>query len=260
MTTAVLSSTEPGNTDQALHDLGVTDDDLTAEQAAALDRDGYLVLRGIVDDEWLQQLRDRLAELQASEARTVTFGEGGRGAELLFDLFNRGEVFERMLRCRPLLAAVRHVLGEFRVNSLNFRAAQPGTGAQQLHSDIGPVVDGTYRVCNSMWLIDDFTPDNGSTRVLPGTHTKTVDPADEIDDIYADHPDQIQLTGKAGDVVVFNAHLWHSGTLNRTEQQRRGMTLSFCGREEPQQLDQAEHIRKRVWDRLSPAERYLLDV
>ena len=36
--------------------------------------------------------------------------------------------------------------------------------------------------------------------------------------------------------------------------------MSFCRRDEPQQLDQKAYIRKAVYDRISPAQRYLLDV
>jgi len=61
-------------------------------------------------------------------------------------------------------------------------------------------------------------------------------------------------------VVIFNAHLWHGGTLNSTTARRRGMTMSFVLRDEPQQLDQRAYVRKAVYDKLSQAQRYLLDV
>ena len=61
-------------------------------------------------------------------------------------------------------------------------------------------------------------------------------------------------------MVIFNAHLWHGGTLNSTTARRRGMTMSFVLRDEPQQLDQRAYVRKAVYDKLSQAQRYLLDV
>jgi ectoine hydroxylase-related dioxygenase (phytanoyl-CoA dioxygenase family) len=30
------------------------------------------------------------------------------------------------------------------------------------------------------------------------------------------HPDQVSATGRAGDVLVFSSHLWHSGTANES--------------------------------------------
>jgi ectoine hydroxylase-related dioxygenase (phytanoyl-CoA dioxygenase family) len=61
-------------------------------------------------------------------------------------------------------------------------------------------------------------------------------------------------------VVVFNSHLWHGGTLNRSPRPRRAMHSYFCRRDVPQQLDQAAYIRPETFARLSPAQRFILDV
>ncbi|NNG35431.1 phytanoyl-CoA dioxygenase family protein [Nakamurella aerolata] len=264
MSTQTLAAADAAvtSTDQALADLGVTADTLPPQAYRQLDEQGFLALPGVIDPAWLDELRARTDELLAFEGGSAGHEVGGQtGVDMLADLLNKGEVFERMLRTPQVLAAVQHVLGDFRVNSLNYRAAPPGSGNQGLHSDCGnPTDDGRYRICNSIWLLDDFTDHNGSTRYVAGTHTAGKLPADVMDDVLAPHPDQQLLTGTAGTVVIFNAHLWHGGTQNATDTARRGMTLSFTQRDLPQQLDQAAHIRKRVYDRLSPAERYLLDV
>jgi hypothetical protein len=237
-----------------LADLGVRTDVLTDRAYAELDANGYVALPGVIEGQWLDAIRTRLDELYRDGHQQ------GHGADLT-DLVNRGEMFEQMLREPRVLAGAQHVLGEFRVNSLNARASRPGEGAQHLHSDCGNVrPDGTYKICNSIWLIDDFTEHSGATRVVPGTHRSGQLPADVMDDVFAPHPDEVLLTAPAGTVIVFNAHVWHSGTRNRTDAPRRGITLSFCRRDEPQQLDQARHLQPAVRDRLSPAERYLLDV
>ena len=236
---------------------------LNAEQCAQLDAEGVLRLPGVVDPDWLAGLRTRLDELIESEGGASGHEVALRqpGALVLGDLFNKGEVFERMLNTAPVLAAAQHVLGDFKVSSLNCRVAPAGEGGQHLHSDCGVArPDGSFRVLNSMWLIDDFTTANGATRVVPGSHRWGRLPADDMADPFAEHPDQQLLTGNAGDVVVFNAHVWHGGTLNATATARRGMTLAFCRRDERQQTNQAERIRKRAYDRLSPGQRFLLDV
>ncbi|MPZ95201.1 MAG: phytanoyl-CoA dioxygenase [Propionibacteriales bacterium] len=246
----------------ALAQLGVTGTTLTDDQAARLDSDGYLFLVGLVGAERLVAMQDRIAELQAAEGAAAGH-EGGRqqGAAMLADLVNKGEIFESTFTEPPVLAAAHRVVGDLRVNSLNFRAALPGEGHQPLHADWGgPVPEGGFRICNSMWLLDDFTPENGATRVVPGSHRWDRVPADVLDDPTAAHPDEQLLLGPAGTVVIFNAHLWHGGTRNTTDTPRRGMTLSYCRRDEPQQLDQQAYVRKSVYDRLSPAARFVLDV
>lgn len=243
--------------DTALAQLAAAADVLPADAYDELDSRGFLRLPGLIDQDWLHALRVRLDQLRQAEGAA-----GGQvGAAVLADLFNKGEVFERMLRTPPVLAAARHVLGDFRVNSLNFRAALPGQGQQDLHSDTGVAGGGgNYQVCNSIWLIDDFTDLNGATRAVPRSHWSHLIPGEAMPDPAAPHPEETLITGNAGDVVVFNAHVWHGGTTNHTLAPRRGMTLSFCRTGRRQQLNQAEYIRKAVHQRFSPAERFLLDV
>jgi ectoine hydroxylase-related dioxygenase (phytanoyl-CoA dioxygenase family) len=85
-------------------------------------------------------------------------------------------------------------------------------------------------------------------------------PTDDLTDSKEAHPDQMYLTAPAGAVVIFNSHVWHGATLNTADRRRRGMTMSYARRDEPQQLDQKAYIRKVVYDRLTPAARHLMDV
>ena len=60
-----------------------------------------------------------------------------------------------------------------------------------------------------MWLLTDFTKENGPTRVVPGSHRSGKHPQDVMEAPEEAHPDEIKLIGTAGTVVVFNSHLWH---------------------------------------------------
>ncbi|MFF0342265.1 phytanoyl-CoA dioxygenase family protein [Kribbella sp. NPDC004875] len=246
----------------ALRDLGVTDDVLTQEEKDQLDRDGFLPLEGILAPEEVAELNKRLAELTAAEGdRAGLEVHQEKGTDRLADLVNKDPIFEVCFSHPRVLAAMRHVLGEFRLSSLNSRAALPGEGHQGLHADFGhPVQPGEYEVCNSIWLLDDFTPENGATRVVPGSHRRGTMPADEMPDPAAAHPDQIQLTAPAGTVVIFNSHLWHGGTQNHTGKPRRALHSYFARRHLPQQLDQQKYIRLETYKRLTPAQHFILDV
>ncbi|MEV5963150.1 phytanoyl-CoA dioxygenase family protein [Kribbella sp. NPDC051952] len=246
----------------ALRDLGVTDDVLTQAEKDQLDRDGFLPLEGILTLEEVSSLNKRLAELTAAEGdRAGLEVHQEQGTDRLADLVNKDPRFEVCFSHPRVLAAMNHVLGEFKLSSLNSRAAHPGKGHQALHADSGhPVTPGAYEVCNSIWLLDDFTPENGATRVVPGSHRRGTLPADEMSDPADAHPDQIQLEGKAGTVVIFNSHLWHGGTENRTTNPRRALHSYFAQRHLPQQLDQQTYIRVATYNRLTPAQRFVLDV
>lgn len=248
---------------EALYELGVRDDTLTPEQKAQLDQDGYLPLSGILSPEQVEALRARQAELLAEEGdKAGTEVHQERGTDRLSDLINKDTLYHVVITHPKVLAAIAHVLqSDLKLSSLNSRDALPGQGLQGLHADWGRLErPGDYQVCNSLWLLDDFTPDNGATRVVPGTQRGAKVPTDVMSDPSAPHPDEIVLQGKAGDVVVVNSHTWHGGTMNRTQGPRRVMHGYFCRRHQPQQLNQQKFLRPTTWEQLSPAARVVLGV
>jgi ectoine hydroxylase-related dioxygenase (phytanoyl-CoA dioxygenase family) len=246
----------------ALAELGVTEATIDAETAERLDRDGYAPLPSVLDDAQLTAIRARLAELLAAEGDQAGIEvHQEAGADRLADLINKGAMFDPCFTDPRLLACICRVLGDFRLSSLNFRAALPGHGLQPLHADYGePVPPGEYQVCNSVWLLDDFTADNGATRVVPGSHRFAQRAREALDDPAAPHPDEVRLIAPAGTVVVFNSHLWHGGTENRSDRPRRALHSYFTRRANGQQLDQKKYVRPETLARLSPAARFILDV
>ncbi len=249
--------------DSALRALGVAEGGLMDVEAAALDRDGYLVLPGILSRATVDAMNRVLEHLLAVEGR-----DAGKevhqeaGTNRLSNLVDKSDVFDVCFTHPRVLAGISRVLrGDLKLSSLNYRAALPGEGLQALHCDwSGPVRPGDFHVCNSIWLLDDFTLDNGATRVVPGTQDCGCTPQQALEDPMAVHPDEVILTAPAGTVVVFNSHTWHGGTRNTTNLPRRALHSYFCRRAEPQQLDQRSHVGDVARVRLSPAARVILDL
>jgi ectoine hydroxylase-related dioxygenase (phytanoyl-CoA dioxygenase family) len=236
---------------------------LSQEEKDKLDRDGFLPLPNILSAQQIAQINQRTEELIALEG-----GDAGKevhqeaGTIRLSDLINKDSIFEICFTHPRVLAGISHVLrGDLKLSSLNFRAALPGFGLQGLHADwSGAVQPDDYYVCNSIWLLDDFTESNGATRIVPGSQRSGKAPRDVMGDPTQPHPDEILLTAPAGTVVIFNSHTWHGGTLNTTDRPRRAMHSYFTRRDQQQQLDQKAYIRPETYQRLSPAARFILDV
>jgi len=248
---------------QTLQALGVHKDTLTQVEKDRLDQDGFLPLPNILTREQVQAMAARLDELVALEGENAGKEVHQEvGTDRLSDLVNKDPMFDVCFTHPRVLAAIAHVLrGDFKLSSLNFRTALPGLGLQALHADWGVAVEpDDYYVCNSIWLLDDFTADNGATRVVPGSQRSGKLPREVMADPSAAHPDEILLIAPAGTVVVFNSHTWHGGTLNRSPNRRRALHSYFCRRDQPQQLDQRQYIRPETRARLSEAARYILDV
>lgn len=254
-----------------LDTLGASDALLSPEEKESLDKLGYASLGKLLNESELEAIRNRTQTILADEgdqAGHELFSSKRikhpmeAGADRLANLANKGSVFDILYTHPKLLSAIGHVLGsELKLSSLNYRSAKPGQGLQKLHADWPNAVNpGDYKVCNSIWLLDDFSAANGATRVVPSTHLCGKTPEESMDDPWTQHPDETLIEAKAGTVVVFNSHCWHGGTTNQTDRPRRAIHSYFCSRDQIQQTPQKDWIRQETLDRISDEARWLLDV
>ena len=235
---------------------------MTPQEQNQLDESGYVVLESCMGSDLLHALRTRILALFEEEGdRAGSEFRTEEHAHRLANLVDKGEVFRRAIAQPQMLDYVRHVLGaDCKLSSLNARSADPNTDVgQPLHVDMGAVPDDKgYWVCNTVWMLDDFTRENGPTRMIPGSHKWGTRPQDVLDDPLAPHPQELLLTGKAGSIAVMNAHMWHAGTANRTTSPRLAMHAFFCRRDKPQQQYQKQLLRPEVQAALSPDVRGIL--
>ena len=237
---------------------------IPAEHRRRLDEHGWVTLAGVIAPARRARLVERIEALFAEEGeRAGSEWKQEKGARRLANLADKGEVFLEAMLAPEVLGHVGHVLGpRFKLSSLNARAAEPlGGEVQPLHVDAGALPDERgHWVCNALWMLDDFTPENGTLRVVPGSHRSLRRPQDALADPRAPHPDEVLVTGRAGDVVVMNSHLWHGGTANRTAGRRLALHAFYCRSDKPQQQYQRALLRPQTLARLSPAARALLAV
>jgi ectoine hydroxylase-related dioxygenase (phytanoyl-CoA dioxygenase family) len=79
-----------------------------------------------------------------------------------------------------------------------------------------------------------------------------------LEDPNATHPQEVLVTGKAGDVVIMNSHTWHGGTTNHTDKPRRALHCLYVRGDVPQQQYQKKLLRLETQSRLSPELRRVL--
>ena len=263
----------PGRIEAACRELGIEDADnalLTAGECRALDEDGYVDLGPLLTPAQLDAMRQRLDDAVAQEGTAagheVSQTHGiARVSGTVIKAMNRDGVLDPFAFHPKLLAAVRHVLGpRFRYSSSNFHCPLPGYGHQAIHADWGWGVRDP-EVVNAIWLLDDFTAENGPTRVVPVSHRwrehpagSTVDGAPR--DLVAPVPGEVRLTGIAGSCIAYNAHLWHSGTQNVSPDLRRAQHAFFTRTVRPTQTDVPALLDRMVFERLGPTARAVLDV
>lgn len=184
-----------------------------------LHRDGYALLRRAIPTEWLDQLRTTFdAGVVPSHQWPVPRQTSWRHS--LLDLDAR---VQAVCRLPEVLAAVGCLIGErFFLSQVEGREPLAGGGHQGLHRDLS--ADRPGDTVNALAYFDDYGPGNGATRIIPGSHRPAPGepPLDVNDDSRS-----VQLSGSAGDILVFDADLVHAGCLNPTGARRRSILICY---------------------------------
>jgi ectoine hydroxylase-related dioxygenase (phytanoyl-CoA dioxygenase family) len=237
---------------------------MTEAEKQQLDDRGFVLLERFMDPELLEAARAALDRQYSEEGdRAGHEFKQEPDARRLANLVDKGEVFRRIISHPAILEYVGYVIpGAFKLSSLNARAPNPHTDTvQPLHCDAGAIPDEQgYWVCNVIWMLDDFTVENGATRIVPGTHKSRQIPQQVLADPMAPHPDEILVTAPAGSVAVINTHAWHGGTANRSGGPRRCLHAFYTRWDKPQQQFQRDLLREETKRALTPQLRQLLAI
>jgi hypothetical protein len=121
---------------------------LMVDDCATLERDGYVVLEGIVDDATVDRARDELTALLPSTPYGRQGFEGFK-TQRVYALFGKTRSLDALATHPRVLAILDHVLGEYQLSAPTGIAIGPGETAQPLHPD-----DAIYpwRVRTRSWL------------------------------------------------------------------------------------------------------------
>ena len=152
---------------------------------------------------------------------------------LTWGLLSRGRIFTKMAAHPVILEVSRALLGnQCRLSSFAANTVVPGMPGQLPHLDypyyrhLWPSRDACMDLPPShllalqiVTLLTDFTPENGSTAIVPGSHINPRHP-ENVDEFFKH---SIQLTAKAGDVIMFAGPIQHCAMGNNTKEIRCGI-------------------------------------
>ncbi|WP_016704527.1 phytanoyl-CoA dioxygenase family protein [Pseudomonas chlororaphis] len=215
-----------------------------------LHRQGYVLLRRAIPAEWLDDLRATFdADVLPSNQWPVP-----RGMDWRHSLLDSDSKVQAVCRLPQVLAVVGELIGErFFLSQVEGREPLTGGGHQQLHRDLSAQRPGD--IANALAFFDDYGPENGATRIVPGSHRP--DPAAPPFD-FSDESRSVQLSGAAGDILVFDVDLLHAGSLNASGARRRSLLISYFSESlYPSHLETLglRNIRMDTSERFDPLDR-----
>ncbi len=229
----------------------------TAGVIAALKRDGATIVT--------EQIEPALADKVLSELR-VPFDKVGKCDESDFNGYTTLRV-SGILGISPtsaelvehprVMAVADAILLEYclnyRIGSLTAIEIHPGETDQNLHTDDGiyPIhLPGMQLQVSALWALEDFTEENGATRVALGSHNSDTHRYSTPEERFADSI--VQAVMPKGSVLFYMGTTWHGGGANRTDKSRAGLintyALGWLRQEENQYLNVPREIAAQYSD------------
>jgi ectoine hydroxylase-related dioxygenase (phytanoyl-CoA dioxygenase family) len=186
--------------------------------------DGYVVVTGMMAAADVQAARTDLERvLQTTRAGRNSFE--GYDTQRIYALFAKTRTFDRAATDPLLLGVLEEVLAYYQLSAPVGICIGPGEKAQILHRDdsIYPVPEPhPPLVVNTMWPLDAFTPENGATRFIPGSHRWEPGRRPTATDEVA------TAVMSPGSAMFYLGSLWHGGGANQTAAPRLGVILEYA--------------------------------
>ena len=215
---------------------------ISDEDVQRYHRDGYLVVPDVLsaqDIEDLRQATDGFVEQsRQATAHTAVFDlEPGHSpadprVRRIKSPHLQHDAYARMVRHPGIVAVLCRLWGpnvRFDTSKLNLKAAGFGSPVEW-HQDWAFYPHTNDDLAAVGIMLDDFTPDNGSMLVIPGSHTGPVydhntngvfvggiDPSTS----GIDFSKAVMCTGRAGSITVHHARLLHGSSANISGRPRR---------------------------------------
>ena len=229
------------------------------------DKEGCVLVKDVISRELAFKIRERVVRLAADEKEsgesyTYKFDESGK-TQRVWNLVNKGKVFRDLLEIDLVDEIMNYIFDrdtthqKYHLSSFQANILYPGCDRQKLHVDTPiPQPMPPYPVkANSIWLLDDFTEENGATEYIAGSQKNPNKPTADEDKAL----EVLKATGTAGSVLFTHGNLWHRAGANKSSKPRIGLLCSFAAsyaleiaHEEDQSIIIGNDIKDGMSDRL----------
>lgn len=191
---------------------------MTQQEILQLKNQGYTVLRNQTSKEWIEKLSITLNKV-------FTKYSDGVALHVLLEDNIFIEYTDYLLKTKLINNLKNNyfkancILNSF--SALNNLPSQPNFSAN-VHRDLRFYSQGLPIMLNCLLMIDNFTKENGGTYLLPYSHLTKNKPSSEFF-----IKNKTQITGKSGDLLIFDSNIWHSSAPNTTNKGRRCIPITI---------------------------------
>jgi ectoine hydroxylase-related dioxygenase (phytanoyl-CoA dioxygenase family) len=194
--------------------------DTAAEIVQEITSKGYAVLPPRLGEAVLAGAHAEIGAMLSAAA----WGSGFDGSRTrkIWTLLTRTRCMDQAALDPLVLDVVGQLIGPGTQSGMTYATqVHPGQDAQVLHYDQGiyPLPRDRDVMLTAMWALDDFTADNGATRVVPGSHEPGRGKPGTGESVPVEMP--------AGSVLLFTGRLWHGAGANTSTRPRLGVIIDY---------------------------------
>lgn len=218
---------------------------MTQNENFELKTKGYTILRNKVSLDWLDKLSTAIDKSFVEHRKIQIENNNDIKTEgVALHVILNDSIFVDFLKHLQNIGFIQELQDNFfkskcilnSFSALDNLPNQPNFSAV-VHRDLRFYSGDFPIMINCLVMVDDFTIDNGGTYLLAKSHLEKRKPSDEEFFANAD-----QVTGKRGDILVFNANVWHSSAPNTTQEHRRAIPITISKSFMKQLLDYSRAI------------------
>lgn len=192
-----------------------------------MDTRGWVIFESAVPMDLVKRMTDEIQKAyETCRAIQIKNGIGANTEYTVHHLIGQQPSFLEYLDVMPIKPYIeRYFGGPYILNSFGgaINSAYSRSYAHNIHRDIRSHSGDQKLLLNTLVMFDEFTPDNGATFLMPGSHRMPEKPSEK--DFYAVAK---QALGPAGSILMFDSNVWHAGGDNNTAFPRRSVTPMFC--------------------------------
>jgi ectoine hydroxylase-related dioxygenase (phytanoyl-CoA dioxygenase family) len=216
---------------------------------------GYNVFPDFYSDEECEYLKLRLHAAVESYVPSGT-DRSFKDKYLLHDLMVKDLSFSKTLEDPRLQQVIAAVLGEFWIMYAYTSSSLPPHGdnyGSRIHTDAPRNIPNYPTNLGLLWALNDFTIENGATKLLPASHHSATIPTEEFFE-----KNSTQILCKKGSLLVFDARVFHRAGNNQSDTWRHSLTMNVCRPYMKQRMDWVRFIPVSIADQLNAQARRIL--
>jgi len=193
------------------------------EALQSLRENGFCVIIGYLSSSTILALSEAYDSAVANASGPNT--HNGRSSTRVESLLDADPIFGPLYDGQILHAAAGQLIGgPYKLSCFHARSLHPHCEIGEFHIDFRSDEE-PFPLLSFIYMIDEFSEENGATRFAPGSHVRRSGP--EYADQEKCREQSVAADGPAGSVIIFDGRVWHAHGANSTSLPRRSVQASF---------------------------------